>query len=607
MKKNKENLKYISGKFAEENITAPDSLSEENISNLLDRDREVININMPKKRSFKGAKTLVASLAVVVTALAVFGITKGAIKLKNEAQFNKNTSNGIVSFTSFEQIKQYNKKFNKSDSFFFTDKYIEYESDMAVRKNDSAADGYNSSSKSDSFAETYKQVDGVDEADIVKTDANYIYWLVDSEGKIVISSAQGLKTKKVSEIYLKDGVFASEMFLNGDTLIVAGNNFYSADGSFILVYDISDRSNPELKSSYSQSGNFSDARMIGDCVYLVSNNSAFAFPYCTTDAVRKQVDYSDICAVKDSEYASYTLIGAFDSATGKSRSTKAVIGTSSTIYCSQNNLYLFSTIDENLKVLKFELKGANIALKASGSVKGQINDQFSADEKNGFLRLATTYYGKSAEVNKLYVLDRQLKTVGSVSGFAKNEHIEAVKYIGDYAYVITYKTTDPLFIIDLNDPRAPQITGEVKIEGFSTLLYPIDDNTLLGIGYNTEPVEESFVEAERTDGVKLVLFDISDKNEPKILDEKIFESAFSEAQENHKALVINKEKGYFAIPLENNFGDSREGEILVFGEKGGKIEIRNKFSTPTTIERCTYIGDYIYGIDTFCENIYSFK
>lgn len=605
MKKKKDNLKYISGKFAEENITAPDSLNEDNIVQLLESDKEVINIDVPKKRTFKGAKALVASLAVVVTALAVFGITKGAVKLKNEAQFNKNTSNGIVSFTSFSQINEYTKKYKDNDFYIIGKKSVEYE---AVKKSDSMADGLTSSSAPASFAETYKQVEGVDEADIVKTDANYIYWLVDSEGKIVISSAQGLQTKKVSEIHLKDGVFASEMFLNGDTLVVTGTNFYSKDGSFVLVYDISDRSKPELKSSYSQSGNYTDARMIGECVYLISTNDSFYLPYCTTGAVRKQVDYADICAVKDSEYASYTLIGAFDTATGKSKSIKAVIGTSAQIYCSQNNLYLFSTINnDSLKVLKYELKGAKIALRASGNVKGQMNDQFSADEKNSFLRLATTYYGTSAEVNKLYVLDEGLKVVGSVSGFAKNEHIEAVKYIGDYAYVITYKTTDPLFIIDLTNPRAPQITGEVKIEGFSTLLYPVDDNTLLGIGYNTEPVEESFVEAERTDGVKIVLFDISDKNNPEILDQKIFEGAYSAAQENHKALVINKEKGYFAIPLENNFGDSDEGEILVFGEKSGKIDIKNEFTTPTTIERCTYIGDYIYGIDTYCENIYSFK
>ena len=558
MKKNKDNFKYISDKFAEEKITAPESLSEENIAALLDSDKKVSDIKIAEKKSFKGAKTLAASLAVVVTALAVFGISKGALKLKNEIQFNKNTSNGIVYFTSYNQIKEYNKKFKDKSSFPFTDKYLVYKSDMsAVRKNASAADGYTDS------------------------------------------------TEKVSEILLDDGVFASEMFLNDDTLIIIGTDYYSADGSIILVYDISDRTKPKLKTSYSQSGSFTDARMIGDVVYLISNNNVFDLPYYKINATRKQVDYSDICAVKNSDYNCYTFIGAFDTVTGESKSAKAVIGTSAQIYCSEDNLYLFSPTEYSLKVLKYELNGTKIALKAAGSVKGNINDQFSADEKDGYLRLATTYYGNNAEINKLYVLDKSLKTVGSVSGFAKNEHIEAVKYIGDYAYVITYKTTDPLFIINLSDPYNPKITGEVEIEGFSTLLYPVDENTLLGVGYSTQVIEESYVEAERTDGVKLVLFDISDKNNPKILDQKLFEDTYSAAQEEHKALMINKEKGYFAIPLEYNSSD--EGEVLLFGEKNGKIGVINEFSTPTSIERCTYIGDYIYGIDTYTENIYSFK
>ena len=606
MKKNKDNLKYVSDKFAGDNISSPESLNEENIASLLDSDKPVSDIKIAKKKTFKGAKVLVASLAVVVTALAVFGISKGAIKLKNEAEFNKNTSNGIVSFTSYSQLKEYTKKYKNEDFFIIGKKYVDYESDMgAVRKNSTAADGYNSSSESPSFSETYKQVEGVDEADIVKTDSDYIYYLTGSEGKVIISSANGLKTEKISEILLDDGVFASEMFLNGDSLVIIGTDYYSSDATFILVYDISNREAPKQKTSYSQSGDFTDARMIGDTVYLVSNNNVFDLPYYKINATRKQVDYSDICAVKGSEDGSYTLVGAFDTATGKSKSTKAIIGTSAQIYCSEDNLYLFSTTKSNLKVLKYELKGTKIGLKATGSVKGYINDQFSADEKDGFLRLATTYYGNNVEINKLYVLDKSLKTVGTVSGFAKNEHIEAVKYIGDYAYVITYKTTDPLFIIDLSDPHNPKITGEVKIEGFSTLLYPVDENTLLGVGYSTEVIDESYIETERTDGVKLVLFDISDKNNPKILDQKVFADTYSAAQEEHKALMINKEKGNFAIPIE--FNSSDDGEILLFGEKGGKINVINEFSTSTGIERCTYIGENIYGIDPYTENIYSFK
>lgn len=606
MKKNKDNVKYITDKFASDNISAPESLSEENIACVLDSDRPVSSINIKKKKSFKGAKVLVASLAVVLTALAVFGISKGAIKLKNEAEFNKNTSGGIVSFTSYSQISRYTERYKEKDSFIIGKKYVDYESDMgAVRKNSPVAEGDSASGENQSYAETYKQVEGVDEADIVKTDANYIYYLTDSEAKVIILSANGLKTEKVSEIVLDDGVYVSQMFLKGDTLVITGTDFYSKEGAFVYVYDISDRANPKQKNTYSQSGELTDARMIGDVVYLISSNYSFAFPYCTQGTLRKQVDYSDICAVKNSENGAYTLIGAFDTSTGTGKSVKAVIGTSARIYCSADNLYLFANAGNDLKVLKYELKGAKISLCATGSVKGEINDQFSADEKDGFLRLATTVYGNTAEINKLYVLDKDLKTVGSVSGFAKNEHIEAVKYIGDYAYVITYKTTDPLFIIDLSDCRKPKITGEVKIEGFSTLLYPVDENTLLGVGYSTESIDESYAETERTDGVKLVLFDISDKNNPKISDQKVFKDTYSSAQEEHKALMINKEKNCFAIPVEYNSSD--KGEILLFGEKGGKINVINEFATPTSIERCTYIGECVYGIDTYSEKVYSFK
>ena len=86
------------------------------------------------------------------------------------------------------------------------------------------------------------------------------------------------------------------------------------------------------------------------------------------------------------------------------------------------------------------------------------------------------------------MLDSGLNQIGAVEGFAKDESIKAVRYMGDTAYVITYEETDPLFVIDLSTPSDPQILGKVKISGFSTMLVPIDENTVLGIGYNTDNV-----------------------------------------------------------------------------------------------------------------------
>ena len=112
-------------------------------------------------------------------------------------------------------------------------------------------------------------------------------------------------------------------------------------------------------------------------------------------------------------------------------------------------------------------------------------------------------------MNNLYVLDGELNPVGEVTGFAPDESIKAVRYMENTAYVITYEQTDPLFVIDLTDPTTPVITGEVKISGFSSMLVPIDENTVLGIGYHTE---DEGREMEIQEGLKIVTFDVSDKN-----------------------------------------------------------------------------------------------
>ena len=137
------------------------------------------------------------------------------------------------------------------------------------------------------------------------------------------------------------------------------------------------------------------------------------------------------------------------------------------------------------------------------------------------------------------MLDSDLNEAGSVTGFARNESIKSVRYFGDRAYVITYKAIDPLFIIDLSDPEDPEIEGEVMIDGFSTLLIPAGEGRLLGIGHATG---DNGYGGEFENGLKIVLFDISDPSEPKVLDSKEFEDMSSFAQSDHHALTIKTQK-----------------------------------------------------------------
>lgn len=105
--------------------------------------------------------------------------------------------------------------------------------------------------------------------------------------------------------------------------------------------------------------------------------------------------------------------------------------------------------------------------------------------------------------NNLYVLDSGMRQIGRLEGLAPGERIYSVRYLGEMAYVVTFRETDPLFAIDLSDPRAPKVLGQLKIPGFSEYLHPLDDGLLLGIGQSVD-------ERGTANGVKLSMFDVSD-------------------------------------------------------------------------------------------------
>ena len=255
------------------------------------------------------------------------------------------------------------------------------------------------------------------------------------------------------------------------------------------------------------------------------------------------------------------------------------------------------------------------------------------NERDGYFYIATTGQRDGMDVNNLFVLDKSLKETGKVTGFARDESIRAVRYIADKAYVITYEAIDPLFVIDLSDPAKPHIEGEVKIDGFSTLLVPVSKDTLLGIGYATG---DNGYGGEFAAGLKLALFDISNPSEPKVIDSKEFENMNSPAQDTHLALTVNSKEGWYAIPYEiyryvepepldgdDVIEDSEEGDaeveiieddgattdifaegdsyvengVLVFSADG-KIKVIDQHKLGKDfIYRSVYIDKYIYALN----------
>lgn len=212
---------------------------------------------------------------------------------------------------------------------------------------------------------------------------------------------------------------------------------------------------------------------------------------------------------------------------------------------------------EKTVIHKIGISGNQISYRAMGEVSGQVLNQFSMDESGDYFRIATTRSQYSSRLSEsssdsyssVYVLDANLTTVGKLENLATTERIYAARFMGNRAYLVTFKQTDPLFVISLSDPAKPAVLGAIKIPGFSNYLHPVDaDGTkLIGLGRDADVAADGSVTVK---GLKLSLFDFSDLTKPKELDSYILGGAGSDsiALYDHKAFLYSASKNLLAIP-----------------------------------------------------------
>jgi len=203
-------------------------------------------------------------------------------------------------------------------------------------------------------------------------------------------------------------------------------------------------------------------------------------------------------------------------------------------------------------IQKININKGDIEYRTKGEVPGSLLNQFSMDESGEFFRVATTsqlWTGSgSKQYNNVYVMDKDLGIAGKLEEIAPDESIYSTRFIGNRLYMVTFKRIDPLFVIDLSDPKDPKILGELKIPGFSDYLHPYDENHIIGVGKETADNQWGGTSIK---GVKLSLFDASDVNNPKQLDQyEIGASGTdSEALRDHKAFLFDRKKNLLVIPI----------------------------------------------------------
>lgn len=263
---------------------------------------------------------------------------------------------------------------------------------------------------------------------------------------------------------------------------------------------------------------------------------------------------------------------------------------------------------EQTVIHKIEINKGNLDYKGFGIVPGTVLNQFSMDENGGYFRIATTKNPSNFNLiiddpmmsdddleevslggivsmptkstvnqsyNNLYVLDEDLKIKGKVENLAEGEKIYSVRFMGDRAYMVTFKQMDPLFVLDLKNPSEPKVLGNLKIPGFSNYLHPYDENHLIGIGRDTKQNDSGGYQAK---GIKVALFDVSNVENPQEVSKYIFQDqSNSQALNDHKAVLFDKEKNLLVIPIDfysqNNFNG-----VAVFKVTDKDIEMRGKIS-----------------------------
>lgn len=536
------------------------------------------------------------------------------------------------------------------------------------------------------YSETNVQVEGVDEADIVKTDGRYIYQV--NRNRVVVAEAYPPGAMEIKSILSfgdnKEGFYPSEMYLDEDYLVIIGHAYseipnyrdpvvepqtgggsrpgfpgesmsedmsepmpdsdlmiypppYYREGiTKIKIFDIADRSNIKEVREIDVEGYYVSSRKIDKALYFVINKNIDYYyilredgaedaygnvtPSYRDSAVSDEdgngagdfinITYDEIRYFPDFSEPNYMMVGGIDLERLNDKvELHTYLGAGENVYASRENLYIALTnyeyvregardsyTDYSTTVYQFGLDSGQMSFKKKGDVPGRILNQFAMDEYKDHLRIATTTgdmwrTDERTSKNNVYILDDELAITGKLEGIAPGESIFAVRYMGDRGYIVTFRTVDPLFVIDLKDPANPEILGELKIPGYSDYLHPYDENHLIGFGKEAVEVEQKDHTGRVIDtialeeGMKMALFDVSDVSNPI---EKFNETIGGRGTEssllyNHRALLFDRERDIIAFPVtvveeRRESGNGDREDFFMFGE-------------------FVFQGAYIYGLD----------
>lgn len=465
------------------------------------------------------------------------------------------------------------------------------------------------------YSQTNVREAGVDEGDVVKTDGSYLY-ILKSSGSVRIVDIRGTKMKEIAEIQpekLNESI--EDLYLDGDKLMLVTTGYESSmeeaesdmytvnryQYTALTVYDITEREHPEMTGRITQEGDYRQSRKNGDYVYLLTQYSPSLGDSFEDSSVMPLVNeqklaISDVYLPDQTSQPDYLVASGINIQDPENViSSKAIVSGAADFYMSSDNLFIcnnnWNDGKSSTEILRFACEDGEITAGAMCELPGFLNDTFSLDEYQGYLRVLLTE-DSNGESNSLYILDEDMQVTGAIRDLADGETIRSARFMGTIAYFVTFRQTDPLFCADLSDPDNPQILSELKLTGFSSYLHPYGDHLLLGVGYEAEE------ETGSQTGVKLSMFDISEPSQVEELDKYVIKGAsYLPSDYDYKAILADGEK--------NLIGFVCDGEYLVFSydeEKGFQNLLTYTMSDWEYWDgdascRGVYAGDEFYIVD----------
>lgn len=461
------------------------------------------------------------------------------------------------------------------------------------------------------------QEKGVDEADIIKTDGKFVYTVRGDE--LVIAKTWPVDQTAVAARVKFKTLVPQQLYVRGTDVIVQGQSREQAQ-TRVIVVDVSDREHPSIKRIVDVDGQVVSSRLIREDLFLVQASTVTipqklyevaqnalgttvrdpqslrpweaqaklaqslrgvlathitradvdaAMPRVRSGNVTRQLTCAELHIPPGTTQLQMTTLAKLSTTSSKAELVGAMAA-GAQVYASARALYVTAphiiyggkTASYGTQVHQFALgdKNTRPTYVASGRVEGYLLNQFSMSEHAGDLRIATT--DQNLAGNNLFVMrpaGKKLEVIGSLRGMGKNERIYSGRIVGEQGYLVTFRQTDPLYTLDLKDPRNPRVAGELKVNGFSNYIHPIGDGLLLAIGQDADTNGRQL-------GLHLQVFDVNDPAKPtRKFHEKLPAGTTSTAQHDPKSFLWDRITRTIAVPIVQYANSETFAGLAVYG------------------------------------------